>query len=95
MNTRDDSQDRAVFGDFSKYWRDEQVKTRHFTAVTDQPYLEATIAGFADIIISEDQIDHVRMEAGNPDMTLREAAVWMTDQLFPTDRSGLTRNPSN
>ena len=47
----------------------------------DRPYLEATIAGFAEIIVSEDHLEHVRLEAGNPDMTLREAAVWMTDYL--------------
>ena len=48
---------------------------------SDRPYLEATRAGVAEII--SDQLHHIRMEAGQADMTLREAAVWMTDHLFP------------
>jgi len=59
----------------------------------DRPYLETTVsyrdmvtAGVAEMIVKEDQIEHVRMEAGNSDLTLREAAVWMTDQLFPEPR---------
>ena len=51
-----------------------------------RPYLETTRYAVAEIIVSEDQLHHIRMEAGQPDMTLREAAVWMTDYLFP-DRS--------
>jgi len=26
---------RPAFGDFSKYWRDEKVTTRHFVPLTD------------------------------------------------------------
>lgn len=51
--------------------------------VADRPYLEATRYAIAELIVSVDQLEHVRLEAGNPDMTLREAAVWMTDHLFP------------
>ena len=48
---------------------------------SDRPYLEATRYAVAEII--SDQLHHIRMETGNPDMTLREAAVWMTDYLVP------------
>ena len=49
-----------------------------------RPYPEATRFAVAEMIVSEDQLEHVRLEAGNPDMTLREAAVWMIDRLFPS-----------
>ncbi len=48
----------------------------------DWPYLEATLLAVREIIVKEDQLDHIRMEAKHPDMTLREATVWMTGYLF-------------
>ena len=48
-----------------------------------RPYLEATRYAVAEIIVKEDQLHHIRMETGQLDMTLREAAVWMTDYLVP------------
>ncbi len=50
--------------------------------IQDWPYLEATQAAVAEIIVKEDQLDHIRLEAGYLDMTFREAAVWMTGYLF-------------
>ncbi len=50
--------------------------------MTDRPYLEATRYAVAEIIVSADHLHHVRLEAGDPEMTLREAAVWMTDYLM-------------
>ena len=49
----------------------------------DRPYLEATRWAVAETLASQEHLDRVRLEAENPDMTLREAAVWMTDHLFP------------
>lgn len=59
-----------------------------------RPYLEATIAGLADIIHSEGYLENVRVEAGKPDMTLREAAVWMVQYMFP-ERLGEPRRLSD
>ena len=53
---------------------------------SDRLYLEATRWAVADTLASQEHLDRVRVEAKQPDMTLREAAVWMTDQLFPDER---------